>query len=122
MGAIGSCFSFATIKYIKRFNFDDTLDVFACHGVGGIVGSILTGIFASKEVNPAGADGLLYGDASLLIPQIEETLAGIIIATVGTWTCLKIVSLFTSLRVDETDFDASVHAENAYGDPVPTEA
>lgn len=117
MGAIGSIFSFACIKYLRKFQLDDTLDVFACHGVGGIVGSLLTGVFASSEINPAGADGLIHGDYSLMIPQTLSTLAGVAIAVVGTWVCLKFVSLFTSLRAeqDEENFDKSVHAEYAYG-------
>ena len=117
MGIIGSCCSFATIKNLKRFDLDDTLDVFACHGVGGIVGSILTGVFASRAINPAGFDGLIYGNTTLMMPQVIETLIGIAISVVGTWICLKVVALVTEIRVNgsKEDFDVRVHRENAYG-------
>ena len=98
MGALGALSSFGAIRFLKKFKVDDTLDVFACHGVGGIVGSILTGVFASKAVNPAGADGLLYGDTSLMVPQILSTLVGVAIAVIGTWVSLKVVGIFIPLR------------------------
>mgnify|MGYP001169333649 CR=1 FL=1 len=123
MGALGTLSSFGAIRFLKKFKVDDTLDVFACHGIGGIVGSILTGVFASKAVNPAGADGLLYGDTSLMVPQILSTLVGVAIAVVGTWISLKIVGILIPLRVDEKsmEFDKSVHSEKAYDNSLPSE-
>ena len=58
------------MAWFKRSSLDDTLDVFACHGLGGITGAVLTGVFASKAVNPGGADGLLFGDPGPLVAQL----------------------------------------------------
>ena len=67
MGVLGSIGAYAAIRVLSRFRVDDSLDVFACHGVGGIIGSILTGVFATKTVNAGGADGLLYGGGWTLV-------------------------------------------------------
>ena len=75
MGAIGGLVCFWACLYLKiKCGYDDSLDVFGVHGMGGTTGAILTGIFASKAVNPAGADGLLYGNAGQLFNQIMAVL------------------------------------------------
>ena len=124
MGSIGSCCSFAAIRLMEKFELDDTLDVFACHGVGGIAGSLMTAVFASKTINPSGADGLIYGNTTLFLPQLLETLVGVAIAVLGTWGCLKIVGIFSTIRVDEAEvnFDSKLHSESAYGKPIKTNA
>jgi ammonium transporter, Amt family len=70
MGVLAAPFSFFALHYRPKTRLDDTLDVFACHGVAGIMGAVLTGVFASKAVNPLGADGLLHGNASLMGVQL----------------------------------------------------
>ena len=117
MGAIGAAVSFGTLRILQGSKLDDSLDVFACHGMGGIVGSILTGVFATTQVNPGGTDGLLYGNASLMIPQLEGTFAAILLAAVGTVLCLKVTGLFVALREDDESvgLDLNAHAEKAYG-------
>ncbi|HXG65672.1 MAG TPA: ammonium transporter, partial [Blastocatellia bacterium] len=101
-----------------RFGYDDTLDVFGVHGLGGTWGAIATGIFASKAVNPAGADGLLYGNSAQLVNQLIGVLAGWALAGVGTFIILKAVGLVTSLRVTEEEeyagLDVALHGEVAY--------
>ncbi|MCG8432945.1 MAG: ammonium transporter [Gammaproteobacteria bacterium] len=118
IGAAGSTASYLTIKAIKRTGLDDTLDVFACHGIAGIVGSLLTGVFATTSVNPGGADGLLYGNAYLLVPQLISVVAAGLYAAVGTGIILLILDKVVGLRADETaetdGIDLVEHAENAY--------
>lgn len=103
----------------KKFGYDDALDAFGCHGIGGIWGGIATGIFASKSVNDAVRwNGLVYGDWQLLWAQVVSIVITIVIAIVGTLICIAIVKLFTSLRVTESEerigLDKSQHGEEAY--------
>jgi Amt family ammonium transporter len=101
-----------------RFGYDDSLDVFGVHGLGGSWGALATGIFASKAVNPAGADGLLHGNPGLLLTQLIGVLASWVLAIVGTFLILKLVGVMTSLRVTEdeeiTGLDLALHGEEAY--------
>ena len=117
IGGLSSVSAFGAMAYLKRFLLDDALDVFACHGVGGIVGSLLTGVFASTAVNPAGADGLLAGNPSQMWPQLTSVLAAGLLAAVGTWTILKLLELTIGIRVssnDELSLDQALHEEAAY--------
>lgn len=103
----------------KRFGYDDALDAFGCHGVGGIWGGIATGIFAQKSINGVARwDGLIYGDCRLFLAQVISIVATIAVAIVGTLICASIVRLFTPLRVTEHDermgLDESQHGESAY--------
>ena len=103
----------------KRFGYDDALDAFGCHGVGGIWGGIATGIFAQKSINAVARwDGLIYGDYRLFLAQVISIVATIAVAIVGTLICASIVKLFTPLRVTEYDermgLDESQHGESAY--------
>ena len=103
----------------KRFGYDDALDAFGCHGVGGIWGGIATGIFAQKSINGVARwDGLIYGDYRLFLAQVISIVATIAVAIVGTLICASFVKLFTPLRVTEYDermgLDESQHGESAY--------
>jgi Amt family ammonium transporter len=97
---------------------DDPLDVFACHGVGGIVGALLTGVFATRSVNPAGADGLLYGNAKLLAAQLASVGATAAAAALGTAAILLTLRWLTALRPahlgEARGIDATEHGEVAY--------
>jgi Amt family ammonium transporter len=101
-----------------RTRLDDTLDVFACHGVSGIWGSIATGLFATTTVNPAGANGLFYNNPSQFLIQIEAVLVVIAFAFGVTFALLKIVNVFSKLRVtpeeEEQGLDISQCGEEAY--------
>jgi Amt family ammonium transporter len=103
----------------KHFGYDDALDAFGCHGVGGIWGGIATGIFAQKSINGVARwDGLIFGDCRLFLAQIISIVATIAVAIVGTLICASVVKLFTPLRVSEHDervgLDESQHGESAY--------
>ncbi len=110
------CYILTTFK--GKFKYDDSLDVIGIHGTGGIVGSILTGVFASVLVNPAGADGLAYGAVHLFNVQVISTLASIFFAFFGTLILLLIIKKLFGIRVSEFEemqgLDISQHGENAY--------
>jgi Amt family ammonium transporter len=99
----------------ETLKFDDTLDVFGCHGVGGIIGVLATGILASKSVNSAGADGLLAGSADVLKANVSGALAVAAISFVGTIIIYKVVDAFMGIRVSDKDeeigLDESQHGE-----------
>ena len=102
-----------------RTRVDDALDVFACHGVSGIWGALATGIFASVAINPAGANGLLFGNFGLIWSQLVACAAVISFAFCATFAILKLMSLTMSLRVsmeeEEAGLDEAHHGESAYG-------
>jgi Amt family ammonium transporter len=118
IGAIGALASYAALELLRGTRLDDTLDVFACHGVGGIVGSILTGVFATTAVNAGGADGLLYGGPELVFKQIFGVAVAALWAAAGTagslWVVARIVGLRASAEVDSVGIDVVEHAEHAY--------
>lgn len=120
IGALGAVASFLAIALRARTKVDDALDVFACHGVAGIMGAVLTGVFATKTVNPAGADGLLAGNAALVGIQAMAVGATIAFVAPVTFLSLKLISLFSPLRVEVprefNGVDLSEHSEHAYHD------
>ncbi len=99
-----------------RSKIDDTLDVFACHGIGGIWGSIATGLFATAAVN--GANGLLFGNAGQLVAQLLAVAVVVPFAFFGSYLLLKLVNVFSPLRVspqaEDAGLDLSEHGEEAY--------
>ncbi|OGX88304.1 ammonium transporter [Hymenobacter coccineus] len=99
----------------SKSRLDDTLDVFPCHGIGGMVGLIMTGIFASKAVNAAAADGLAYGGTSLFLKHMLALVIVSAFAFCASFALLKLTDLITPLRVSEEDelmgLDVSQHEE-----------
>jgi Amt family ammonium transporter len=110
------CYSACNLK--SKLGYDDSLDVVGVHGVGGTWGALATGLFASKAVNEAGADGLFFGNPGQLWTQIVAVLATFVMASVLTWVILKIVDAVVGLRVTDEDevagLDLSQHSETAY--------
>ena len=110
--------SYAAVMIKPRLGYDDSLDTFGVHGVGGTAGALLTGVFASKLINSAGQDGLLAGNPAQMIPQILGVLATIAYAAIGTFVILKIIDAVIGLRVkehaEEEGLDISQHGELAY--------
>jgi Amt family ammonium transporter len=108
---------FFAVDLLKK-RVDDALDVFAVHGVGGIWGALATGIFAQKAVNPAGNDGLLYGNPQQLLIQAVAVVAAAAFAGVVTVVILKAIDLIIGLRVPEQEevlgLDTTQHGEVAY--------
>jgi len=120
IGALVSPICYFALSVLKpKFGYDDALDAFGCHGIGGIWGGIATGLFAQTSINPVAKwDGLVFGDYHLFVAQVLSILVTIAVAVVGTLICVGIVRLFTKLRVDENSenvgLDDSEHGERAY--------
>ncbi len=96
--------------------WDDALDVWGCHGVGGIVGSVLTGVFAAKKIG--GFSGLLEGNTALFIANIEATVISGVFAFVATYVILMVMKMVMNIGVDEAEekdgLDRILHGEEAY--------
>lgn len=120
IGGITAFCCFYAIRIKNKLGIDDALDTFPVHGVGGTVGAILTGIFATTEVNAAGANGLLFGNPAQLLKQVAAVAIAYIIAGVGTFIILKILQATASLRVpsdiEVEGLDPAEHAEIGYGE------
>jgi Amt family ammonium transporter len=118
IGALSACVSYAAIQIRSRTRLDDALDVFSCHGLAGTAGALLTGVFASKLVNPAGADGLLAGNPGQIAVQLLAVIATVVFAAVGTAVILKVVQATLGVRAgvheEMAGLDLSEHGEEAY--------
>lgn len=120
IGAIVSpiCFFFMTAVKSK-FGYDDALDAFGCHGIGGVWGGIATGLFGQTAINSVAQwNGLFFGDIKLLIAQIEGIAITIVFAAVMTFIILKVMKLFMTIRVESAEeadgLDVAEHGETAY--------
>ena len=118
IGAAGGVVCYSAVMMKSRLGYDDSLDVVGVHGVGGIVGAIATGVFATTTVNPAGANGLLYGNPGLVVTQILAVGITVLLAVVGTSVILLVLKAVMGLRVSEDEermgLDLSQHSESAY--------
>ncbi|MFA5275909.1 MAG: ammonium transporter [Candidatus Omnitrophota bacterium] len=119
IGFLVSIFCFISVSIIKpKFGYDDSLDAFGVHCVGGIWGALATGLFASKAVNAAGADGLFFGNPKLLLIQLLAVLVTVVYTGVVTFVIYKFVDIFVGVRVGEKEdlmgLDISQHHERAY--------
>jgi Amt family ammonium transporter len=116
IGAIAAVISNLVVSWKQTTSLDDTLDVFPCHGVGGIVGMLLTGVFATKTVNSLGADGILYGgNFDFFFIQLKGAVIVVIFSFVVSYIIFKLVNLIQPIRVtseeEEEGLDASQHNE-----------
>ncbi|HAG11614.1 MAG TPA: ammonia channel protein [Desulfotomaculum sp.] len=123
IGLVAGIICYLAVSVLKtRFGYDDSLDVFGVHGVGGTWGALATGLFASTAVNPAGANGLFFGNPGQLLIQLTSVVATWVFAAVLTTVILKAISLVTRLRVSEDDeeqgLDLSQHGEDSFADLV----
>ncbi|MED0986031.1 ammonium transporter [Bacillus paramycoides] len=119
IGAIGGILCFSAVFFLKnKFGYDDTLDAFGCHGIGGTWGGIATGLFATTSVNSDGANGLFYGNAALLFKQLIAIGATYAFTIIMTYAIIKAINFFLPVRVDEHEeqmgLDISMHGEKAY--------
>jgi len=118
IGTVVGAACFFGLRIKTRFGFDDALDVVGVHGVGGSIGALLTGVFATTAVNAAGANGLLAGDASLLLKQAIGVVATIAFSFIVSFIILKLLDATMGLRVSEdveaAGLDISEHAETGY--------
>jgi Amt family ammonium transporter len=119
IGALAAPISYYTIKFIKsRYLIDESLDVFACHGMGGLWGAIATGLFATTAVNAGGANGLFFGNPNQLLSQFSAGFIVIVFSFGFTYGLAKVLDAVLGLRVsrneEEAGLDISEHAERAY--------
>lgn len=118
IGIVGAVISNVLSHAFKLSRVDDTLDVFPCHGIGGMVGMLLTGVFASKAVNPAGADGLFYGNPAFFFTQLKAMLIVVAYSFTSSFIIFKLIAFLLPLRVSEEEeelgLDATQHDEK-YG-------
>ena len=120
IGFVGSPICYFMISKVKqKFGYDDALDAFGCHGIGGVWGGLATGLFTQTSINSVAKwNGLFFGDTHLFIVQVISILVTIVVAVVGTLICIALVRLFTPLRVEKRDeqvgLDLSEHNETAY--------
>lgn len=116
IGFITAIISNYAVDYKGKTTLDDTLDVFPCHGLGGIVGMLLTGVFATKTINGAGADGLLYGNPSFFFTQFKAMIIVVIYSFIVSYGIFKLINLILPIRVSEDEeelgLDVSQHDEN----------
>jgi Amt family ammonium transporter len=117
IGAVAAMISNYAVHLKTKSTLDDTLDVFPCHGLGGIVGMILTGVFATTTVNAAGGDGLLFGGTKLFGMHLLALVVVSAFTFGGSFILYKVVDFFIPLRVDEDleelGLDISQHGEKA---------
>ncbi|MGL1863558.1 MAG: ammonium transporter [Pseudodesulfovibrio sp.] len=118
IGFLGGFLCYLAVLAKNRFGYDDSLDVVGIHGVGGLVGTIALGLFASTAINPGGADGLFYGNPSFLVTQLIGI--GVVggYTLVVSWIILKAVNAISPLRMEENEeevgMDTAEHSESAY--------
>jgi Amt family ammonium transporter len=107
IGVLTSVISNIAVTIKNRFGLDDTLDVFPCHGVGGITGMILTGVFASQDIHGIkdGPVGLVYGNPAFFFTQIKAAIIVAIFSFIVSFGIFKFINLLISLRVSEKDED-----------------
>ena len=114
------CYGAVALK--NKLKLDDALDVWGVHGVGGMLGVILLGVFASVTFNPAGTDGLIAGNSTFFMKQVAAVVISSIWAFSFTWGMLWLIDKFATVRVDAADeesgLDESLHGETAYEDAI----
>jgi Amt family ammonium transporter len=118
IGLLAGLLCYLAVSYKNKVGFDDSLDVVGIHGLGGLTGTICLGVFASKAVNPAGADGLLAGNAAFLGTQVFGVLVVGFYAFIVSWILCKLVDKFMGLRLandyETIGLDQAEHSETAY--------
>jgi len=121
IGLAGGVGCYISAVYVKRiFRYDDSLDAFGIHGVGGVIGALLTGVFATAAVN--GGSGLIDGNAGQIWIQIKGIFATMAYCAVATFVILKVIDLTIGLRVSQEQeiegLDIHLHGETLHGDIV----
>lgn len=119
IGLGSSVICFVSVTFVKaKLGYDDSLDAFGVHGVGGIWGALATGLWAQKAINGAGADGLFYGNADQFVVQLKATVITMVFSFVASYILLKVVDAVIGLRVTEHEervgLDLTQHRETAY--------
>ncbi|HTM93322.1 MAG TPA: ammonium transporter [Flavisolibacter sp.] len=115
IGVVAAVVSNVAVYFKSKSSIDDTLDVFPCHGIGGIVGMLLTGVFASSKIYPAVTDGWAYGNFDFFLTQAKAMGLAVAFSFVASWIIFKFINLLVPIRVtnqeEEEGLDASQHNE-----------
>ncbi len=115
IGVVAAVISNIAVYYKSKSRLDDTLDVFPCHGVGGMVGVLMTGIFATKAINSAGADGLFYGNTTFFLTQLKALAIVVPYSFIVSYAIFKFINMLQPIRVSSADeemgLDESQHDE-----------
>ena len=118
IGIVSGVVCYYAVELKNKLHWDDALDVWGVHGVGGFLGIVMLGIFASRAYNPEGANGLLNGDPIFLLKQVAAVTFSSVWAFSFTYAMLRIIDAFTPVKVTETTeeigLDESIHGEHAY--------
>jgi Amt family ammonium transporter len=119
IGIVASLVCFSAVALKNTLGWDDALDVWGVHGVGGLVGTVLLGIVASRSWNPSGAEGLLHGGTSFFFKQCVAVAVSGVWAFICTYAMLWLIDRITPVRVsssmEENGLDVGLHGESAYG-------
>ena len=115
IGLVAAIISNIAIYYKQKSSLDDTLDVFPCHGIGGMVGMLMTGIFATTTVNAGGSDGWFYGNSAFFFIQLKAMAIAVGYSFVVSYAIFKFINFILPLRVtaeeEEIGLDATQHNE-----------
>jgi Amt family ammonium transporter len=122
IGAIGAAVSFFSIKLVEQLGIDDSLDVCACHGMAGTWGALATGLFASKLVNPDGADGLIYGNTHLFFAQLTSIIVVWAFTFVSTYVIAKLVDFSLRFTVTRKEQEVGLDISHYWDDALESEA
>lgn len=119
IGALAGIVCYFFVVVVKaKFGYDDTLDAFGVHGIGGMLGALLTGFWATKVINPGGNNGLFHGNGKQALIQLVAVVAAAAYSFIVSWIILKLVDRFIGLRVKEDQesigLDLTQHSESAY--------
>ena len=117
IGTMSGIVCYLAVEFKNRMKWDDALDVWGVHGVGGILGVILLGVFASTTVNAAGSNGLLYGNVVFFFKEMLAVIAAGTYAFGFTYGMLWLINKITPVRISESDeegLDEALHGEQAY--------
>ena len=120
IGTVAGIVCYIAVQWKNKMRWDDALDVWGVHGVGGVLGTILLGVFASAKVNVAGANGLIFGGSGFFMKELVAVVGAALYAFVFTYVMLKLINLVTHVRVgaqeESAGLDISLHGEKAYDD------
>ncbi|MFA6402943.1 MAG: ammonium transporter [Salinivirgaceae bacterium] len=122
IGTAAGLTCYFAVQFKNKMKWDDALDVWGVHGIGGVFGTVLLGVFASKAINSAGADGLIYGGGAFFFKEIAAVAIASIYAFFFTYLMLIIINKITPVKVSQEEekqgLDHSLHGEHAYDDGV----
>lgn len=122
IGIVAGLVCYVAVQFKNKMKWDDALDVWGVHGMGGVIGTILLGVFASTAINPAGADGLIFGNHSFFFKEVVAVVGAAAYAFIFTYVMLILINFITPVRVsaeaEVLGIDVTEHGERAYDEGV----